>query len=379
MKAASPLLIRPGKDTPLAFDGVRVPGQPRARRAGKLPAGRQRRPARLLPLRRGRERDAVHLAERGAEGAGGRRAVVRARERRQGQAVRPLLRRPQSGLPRGRGREAADDRGRARDRRAGRPLRRQARDDLLLLDLGREDRQRRRRVRDAGSVPPLASRPVGQGVAAPHVGARSCSALARSSRSSESTIASSTRSACRRRPVGCARSRSRPTRARRACRRACFGAASGSARPGSRSASFASISRARPSSSGRRSGSPASPGACPQPKIGASPDGSRWTEVGPFQRETSGVASARREAGTDAALPDRGRRRGVAGGSGRGRSARAAARAGPSLCRLTGTVRPRLSGATVFVERREGCRLEARREEDRRFRRCVSSRGAASG
>ena len=171
-----------------------------------------------------------------------------------GKALRPLFRRSQPGVPRGRGREAADDRGGALDRRPGRPL--------LRASSRRPSTSRPRAARPpappmcSGPRSPTSSRVLTRGTRRRRTtrGAPSCSALARSRQSSGSTIASSTRSAFRRRPAGCAHSHSRRRRARRACRRACFGAASGSARRGSPSASFASISPVRPSSSGRRSG-----------------------------------------------------------------------------------------------------------------------------
>ena len=67
--------------------------------------------ARELPPGRRRGRGAVQLAGRGTEGPGRRGPLVRAREPRQGQAVRPLLGRAQPGVPRRRRREAVDDAG----------------------------------------------------------------------------------------------------------------------------------------------------------------------------------------------------------------------------------------------------------------------------
>ena len=104
----------------------------------------------------------------------------------------------------------------------------------------------------------------------------------------------------------------------------------------------------------------------PQPKIGASPDGARWTEVGPFQRETSGVASL-------VVKPERTLRYRVEveGAASPAILVEVAPRvqlsrdsAEPKT--LTGTVRPRLVGAAVFVERRAGStwRRVARRTVD---------------
>ena len=89
------------------------------------------------------------LARRGAEGAGRRRALVRARRPRGRQDLRPLRGRAQPGLRRPRSR-SRDERGRGRQR-ARRPLRGQGRDDLLLLLLRRPHRRGGRRLRQAGA------------------------------------------------------------------------------------------------------------------------------------------------------------------------------------------------------------------------------------
>jgi stage II sporulation protein D len=60
--------------------------------------------------------------------------------------LRSVSRHAQPGVPRDRAREAFDERRRERDRRPGRPLRRSSREDILLLELGRADRIRRRRL-----------------------------------------------------------------------------------------------------------------------------------------------------------------------------------------------------------------------------------------
>ena len=95
------------------------------------------RRARAVPLRRRAATRCRTSGRRGAEGAGGRRALVRARRAQDRRAVRPLRRHAQPGLRRRRGREAVDDRRRRRDRGPGRALRGQGRDDVLLLDLRR--------------------------------------------------------------------------------------------------------------------------------------------------------------------------------------------------------------------------------------------------
>ncbi len=106
------------------------PGEERAARARRSAVPRQARgrPYRAVSYgsstsfalesylaRRRRRRGAVQLARGGAEGPGGRRPLVRAGEPPQGEAVRPLRRRPQSGLSRRRRREAVDDRRQSTD------------------------------------------------------------------------------------------------------------------------------------------------------------------------------------------------------------------------------------------------------------------------
>ena len=71
----------------------------------------------------------------------------------------------------------------------------QGRDDVLLLDLGRKDRERRGRLRLRGSVPRLATGSVGQGVAVPSLGPGPARRAHACSRSSAWTPASSTRPA----------------------------------------------------------------------------------------------------------------------------------------------------------------------------------------
>ena len=169
-RAVFPVTARPGKGI---LDARRrpVPRQARGGAPGRLPAHRQRDAARELHRRRRRERDAAHMAVGGAPGTGGRRALVRAREPRRGQAVRPVLRPAEPGVRGRRGRDGENLRGGARDRPRGPAPRRQGRDDLLLLELGRQDGERGRCLRLAGRVPRLAPRPVGQGLAVAQLGA----------------------------------------------------------------------------------------------------------------------------------------------------------------------------------------------------------------
>ena len=144
------------------------PGQRRQRSA----AGREQRRPRAVPLRRRPARGAERLAGRGAEGAGRGRAVVRTR-RSQDRRVRSLRRHAQPGVRRNRGGEAHHERRRRPDGRAGVDVRREGRDDVLLLDLGRTHGERPGRLarRRPDAVPGVGRRPLRRRVAAPHVGA----------------------------------------------------------------------------------------------------------------------------------------------------------------------------------------------------------------
>jgi len=92
----------------------------------------------------------------------------------------------------------------------------------------------------------------------------------------------------------------------------------------------------------------------PAPLLSSSPDGSRWTEVGSFQRATSGIASL-------VVKPERTLRYRieVEGAASPAILVEVAprvllAQGAAEPMTLTGTVRPRLSGAAVFIERRAG-------------------------
>ena len=103
---------------PLSVNGTPYRGKLVVSFDGKLVSGDRRRRARAVPEGRRSGGDAVELARRRARGAGGRRPLVRAREPRQGRAVRPLRRLAQPGVRRCRRRVAGDERRRRRDRRA---------------------------------------------------------------------------------------------------------------------------------------------------------------------------------------------------------------------------------------------------------------------
>jgi stage II sporulation protein D len=93
--------------------------------------------------------------------------------------------------------------------------------------------------------------------------------------------------------------------------------------------------------------------ALPAPLLFSSPDGSSWTEVGAFQRETSGLGSL-------IVKPERTLRYRIeaAGAASPGILVQVAPRVqltlGAEPMTLTGTVRPRLSGTPVTIERRAG-------------------------
>ena len=110
-RSLHPLRSRPGSGDPAARvsagqEGIArarrspLPRQARARPAGRVPSRGERRRARELHPGRGRGGDALQLARRGAQVPGGRCPLVRACQPRQGEAVRPLLGRPQPGVPR---------------------------------------------------------------------------------------------------------------------------------------------------------------------------------------------------------------------------------------------------------------------------------------
>ena len=125
----------------------------------------RRRRARLVPARGRPGRDAEGLARRGAAGPGGRRALVRARELRQEPRLRPLRRPAQPDVLRRRGGVAGDDGCGEGDEAADPDLRRQGRDRVLLLVLGRPDGVEPGRLRRHAAVSPVPRRPVGHALA----------------------------------------------------------------------------------------------------------------------------------------------------------------------------------------------------------------------
>ena len=98
--AIQPLVFRPAKKAPLALDGRLYRGK-----LELVPQGGFLRVVNVVALESYLQgvvagEMPLQLARRGAQGAGGRCPLVRAREPRQGEAVRPLLGRPQPGVPR---------------------------------------------------------------------------------------------------------------------------------------------------------------------------------------------------------------------------------------------------------------------------------------
>src|SRR5581483_10143486 len=142
-EAARPVAFRPGCEPALA----RAPlaRRPDRRLERQLAIGRQLGADRGVRARRRLERDAARLAARGGQGAGGGGALVRAvAPARCG--LRRLRRHARPGLRRRRHRDADRRRGRRRDQAPGAALRREGRDDVLLLELGRPYRFGHRRL-----------------------------------------------------------------------------------------------------------------------------------------------------------------------------------------------------------------------------------------
>ena len=149
-----------------------VPRQdPRAQRREDASGDRRAR-TRGVSERRRAGGDAVGLAARGAEGAGGRRALVCAGGPREGEGLRPLRRHAQPGVRRSRCRGAGDERRRRCDEGRSRALRRQGRQHALLLHLRRAHSLGRGDDRDRCPVPRLCPRPVRHGIAVSRLGAR---------------------------------------------------------------------------------------------------------------------------------------------------------------------------------------------------------------
>ena len=151
----------------------RVP-RPAAGVACERPAsGDQPGRPRGVSLRRRAVGDAEGLAARSAQGAGRRRALVRARGPQDRILVRPLPGHAQPGLPRDRPRGAFRDGGSPGHRGPSRALRWESGDDVLLLELGRSHRVCSRGVpqRSRHPVPGLGQRSVRHDFAAPSLGA----------------------------------------------------------------------------------------------------------------------------------------------------------------------------------------------------------------
>ena len=140
--ASRPARRPSGEGSPALPRRPRVPGTPRDHGQGRVPAGRERRHARGLPAGRRRERDATPWPREALKAQ-----AVAARSYALASLVKgkpfDLYSDVRSQVYRGVAGETAQTTAAVRATSGrGRPLRRQARDDLLLLDLGRKDRQR---------------------------------------------------------------------------------------------------------------------------------------------------------------------------------------------------------------------------------------------
>ena len=142
------------------------------RRLDRRQAAAGRRHGRARGVSEGRRSvgDAVRLACGSAEGAGGRRTVLRACEPHEGPRLRSLRRYAQPGLRRARRRGWSGERCGRRDEGTGRPLQRQGRGHALLLHLRRPHGLGRRRDGRRRSLPRSGRRPVRHALALPRVG-----------------------------------------------------------------------------------------------------------------------------------------------------------------------------------------------------------------
>ena len=168
-----PLTFSPG-GAPLALAGKAYRGQLRAIPTGKTleainVVGLESYLYGVVPVG-----DAVHLGARGARGAGGGRALLRARDPQAKGRLRRLRRCAQSGLRRHRRGALREHRRGGQDAATGRALQRQGRDDVLLLDLGGSHRGDPGRLAEVGSgaLPRLGRRSLRHALALAQLGAR---------------------------------------------------------------------------------------------------------------------------------------------------------------------------------------------------------------
>ena len=117
-----PVTFLPGT-SPLRLGGRPYRGNFQVSVARRSTPGREQRRARGVPLRRRPVGGAQGLVAGGAQGAGGRGTLVRARRPQDGILVRPLPGHAEPGVSGDRARGTVDDRGRAGHRRRGRPVR----------------------------------------------------------------------------------------------------------------------------------------------------------------------------------------------------------------------------------------------------------------
>ncbi len=186
-KLRFPVRYEPGA-APLTLDGDAYRGALIVHRDGRHVDDRQQAPARPLPARRRPVGDAGRLAPGGAARPVGGGSLVRAGDAEAGHAFRPLRRHPQPGVRRHRRRGGVDEPRDRLDRRAGPRLERTGRDDLLPLDLRREDRRGGRGLAEGtiGAVPRLRAGPARQPFEASPLGSFPADARHRWGRSSGS-------------------------------------------------------------------------------------------------------------------------------------------------------------------------------------------------
>ena len=159
-----PLSFTPAKGSTLTLDGKGYRGELRVDRDREKPSRSSTSVALdAVHPRRRPGRDAEGMARCRAPGAGRRGSLLRAREPRQEPRLRSLRRPAQPDVLRRRGRVAGDDRSRQGDDGRDPHLRRQGRDDVLLLVLGWSHRVERGRLRARAAVSPVPFRPVGHG------------------------------------------------------------------------------------------------------------------------------------------------------------------------------------------------------------------------
>ena len=336
-----------------------VPRKARARARRRLPPGRELRPLESYVQGVVAGEMPFTLAGGGARGAGCRRALVRTREPRSKASRSTSTRTSASQVYLGvAGEKPSTTAGRRDDGRRGRPLRRQDRVDVVLLDVGGKTASAQDVFGFERPVPRLATRSVGQGLSLPWwgpvvLGARTVqSKLGLDARVLDATGVATPSGRIRaahrrRRPSG---SQSVPA----SLVRTALGLRSTWVTVG-----VLRLDRppAGPVCSARPPSSPGSGAASARRVSRPRRTEPRGAPSRPARRDADGSVRVRREADSDHALPARGRRRRVAGDA-RRRSlrviklSRADGRRAECPHRHRSTAE--LAGGVVTVERRKG-------------------------